>query len=138
MISFSIFIFAPFKNLGIVIIDEEHSNTYKQENIPRYSAIDVALYRCQNYKIPLVLGSATPSIESYTRAKTNIYELIELKNRINHNLPKVSLIDMKDEFKKGNRVFSSEFILKMTDRLNKRINAQTVIFLLLITKVLIV
>ncbi len=107
-------IFAPFTNLGVIIIDEEHSVTYKQENTPRYNAIDVAIKRARTYDIPLILGSATPSVESYTRALTGAYELLEMKNRVNHNLPKVTLIDMKEEFKKGNRIFSSLFKDKMT------------------------
>ena len=110
-------IFAPFTNLGAIIIDEEHSATYKQENTPRYNAIDVAIKRARTYDIPLILGSATPSVESYTRALTGAYELLEMKNRVNHNLPKVTLIDMKDEFKKGNRIFSSLFKEKMNTAL---------------------
>jgi len=120
-------IFAPFTNLGIIIIDEEHSSTYKQDNLPKYSAIDVAIWRAKNYNIPVILGSATPSIESYTRAFTGTYELIEMPVRVNNNLPKVSLINMKDEFKKGNRVFSFDFINKMNDRLE---NGEQVIVLL--------
>jgi len=112
-------IFAPFTNLGIIIIDEEHSSTYKQDNLPKYSAIDVAIWRAKNYNIPVVLGSATPSVESYTRAITGNYELLEMPFRVNHNLPNVSLINMKDELKKGNRVFSSDFISKMSERLEK-------------------
>ncbi len=112
-------IFAPFTNLGIIIIDEEHSATYKQENMPKYSAIDVAIKRAQTYGIPLILGSATPSIESYTRALTGTYELLEMKGRVNHNLPLVSLVDMREEFKKGNRVFSEALSLAMNDRLAK-------------------
>ncbi|MCI9110269.1 MAG: primosomal protein N' [Bacilli bacterium] len=120
-------IFAPFTNLGIIIIDEEHSSTYKQDNLPKYSAIDVAIWRAKNYNIPVILGSATPSVESYTRALTGAYELIEMPFRVNNNLPNVSLIDMRNEFKKGNRVFSSDFINKMNDRLEK---GQQVIVLL--------
>jgi len=112
-------IFAPFTNLGIIIIDEEHSATYKQENLPKYNAIDVAIWRAKNYNIPVVLGSATPSVESYTRAITGAYKLLEMPFRINNNLPEVSLINMKNEFKKGNRVFSSDFIHKMNERLEK-------------------
>ena len=112
-------IFAPFTNLGIIIVDEEHSTTYKQENVPKYNAIDIALRRGKRYDIPVILGSATPSIESYTRVKTGVYELLVMKNRVNKSLPKVYLIDMKDEFKKGNRVFSEIFKEKMKDRLNK-------------------
>ena len=120
-------IFAPFTNLGIIIIDEEHSNTYKQDNVPRYNAIDVALRRGKTYNIPVGLGSATPSVESYTRAKTGIYELLVMKNRVNKKMPKVYLVDMKDEFKKGNRVFSDIFKEKMNDRLSK--NEQVLVLL---------
>ena len=119
--------FAPFTNLGIIIIDEEHSNTYKQDNVPRYNAIDVALRRGKTYNIPVVLGSATPSVESYTRAKAGIYELLVMKNRVNKKMPKVYLVDMKDEFKKGNRVFSDIFKVKMNDRLSK--NEQVLVLL---------
>ena len=87
-------VFAPVKNLGLVIIDEEHSQTYKQENNPKYNAIDVALFRAKKNNCPIVLGSATPSIESYTRAKTNVYKLLELKTRVNASLPIVIIVDM--------------------------------------------
>ena len=112
-------IFAPFTNIGIIIIDEEHSSTYKQENVPRYDAITVALKRGYTHGCPVILGSATPSVESYTRAKLGVYKLLEMKNRVNNNLPKVSLINMKDEFKKGNRLFSSKAMDKINDRINK-------------------
>lgn len=107
-------VFAPLTNLGIIIVDEEHSSTYKQENNPKYHAIDVCLFRAKRYNIPLILGSATPSIESYTRAKEGIYKLIELKNRVFTNLPSVCLIDMKDEIRKGNKVLSSVLISELT------------------------
>ena len=100
-------IFAPLKNLGVIIIDEEHSSTYKQDNTPRYNAIDVALCRGRWHDCPVLLGSATPSIESYTRAKSGIYGLLCLNNRVNKNLPSVTLVNMRDEIKAGNRVFSS-------------------------------
>lgn len=120
-------VFAPFTNLGVIIVDEEHSDTYKQENMPRYNAIDVAIKRAKTYNCPLVLGSATPSIESYTRAKTGVYELLELKERVNKNMPLVSLVDMKDEFKKGNRVFSEELKTLVNEALS---NDEQVIILL--------
>ena len=120
-------IFAPFTNLGIIIVDEEHSLSYKQENIPRYNAIDIALNRGKRYDIPVVLGSATPSIESYTRAKAGIYELLVMKDRVNKSLPKIYLVDMKEEFKKGNRVFSEIFKEKMNERLK---NGEQVLILL--------
>lgn len=120
-------IFAPFTNIGIIIIDEEHSATYKQENMPMYNAIDIALHRGKTYNCPVILGSATPSIESYTRAKLGVYKLLELKDRVNKNMPTVTLVDMKDEFKKGNRIFSELVISKINDRLLK--NEQTIVFL---------
>lgn len=113
-------IFAPFTNLGIIIIDEEHSTSYEQENTPRYNAIDIALKRGKTYHCPVVLGSATPSIESYTRAKMGVYKLLEMKNRVNKKMPKIFLVDMKDEFKKGNRVFSEILKEKINDRLEKK------------------
>ena len=78
-------IFSPFTNLGIIIIDEEHSQTYKQDNTPRYNAIDVALYRGKRNNVPVIMGSATPSIESYTKAKVGTYKLLTLKNSNNKN-----------------------------------------------------
>lgn len=120
-------IFAPFTNLGVIIIDEEHSSTYKQENNPRYHAIDIALNRAKRYNIPLILGSATPSIESFTRAKLGIYELCEMTNRVNNNLPIVTLVDMKDEMKKGNRILSEILHNKIEEKLNK--NEQVIILL---------
>ena len=120
-------VFAPLTNIGIIIIDEEHSNTYKQENNPRYNAIDIGLYRAKFYNCPIVLGSATPSIESYTRAKTNIYELLEMKNRVNNNLPKVTLVDMKEEIRKKNNIFSQLLKDKINEKLNN--NEQVIILL---------
>ena len=101
-------IFSPFKNLGLIIIDEEHTDTYKQDNNPRYDAIDIALKRGKYNNIPVILGSATPSIESYTRAKLGVYNLLELPNRINKALPIVELVDMKDEIRLGNKIISKK------------------------------
>lgn len=108
-------VFAPLTNIGVIIIDEEHTSTYKQENNPHYNAIDVALYRARKYNCPIILGSATPSIESYTRAKMGIYKLLELKNRVNNNLPDVLLIDMKKEIRKGNRVLCDDLINSLNE-----------------------
>lgn len=113
-------IFAPFTNLGLIIIDEEHSNTYKQENIPHYHAIDIAKRRGKYHDCPVVLGSATPSIESFTNAKMGIYQLLTMKQRVNKNLPVVQLIDMKEEMKKGNKVISSLLDEKIKERLKKK------------------
>lgn len=120
-------IFAPLTNIGIIIIDEEHTPTYKQDNNPRYNAIDVALYRAKRYNIPVILGSATPSLESYTRANMGIYELLKLTKRINNNLPEVKLIDMAPEIKKGYRILSRELIDKINERISY--NEQVIILL---------
>lgn len=113
-------IFAPFTNLGLIIIDEEHTSTYKQENNPRYSAIDIALNRGKRYNIPVIMGSATPQIESYTRCKEGTYKLLEIKKRVNNNLPKVQLIDMKEEIKKGNKIISANLYNSMKECLDKK------------------
>lgn len=112
-------IFAPFTNIGLIVLDEEHSDTYKQDNNPRYDAIDIAIKRAKTYNCPIILGSATPSIESFTRAKTGVYKLLELKNRVNKSMPIVKIIDMKEEIKKGNRILSRELIDDTNDRLNR-------------------
>ena len=112
-------VFAPFTNIGMIIIDEEHTDTYKQENNPRYNAIDIALRRAKTYSCPIVLGSATPSIESYTRAQSNIYELLTLNKRVNNQVPLVKLVNMKDEIRKGNNTFSSELKKSISEALSK-------------------
>ncbi len=100
-------IFAPLKNLGIIIIDEEHSDTYKQDNNPRYSAKDMAQFRCEYNNAPLVLGSATPVLETAARSKKDVYKLLVLNKRIGKaKLPNTSIVDMTDEIKKGNNIFS--------------------------------
>lgn len=113
-------IFAPFTNIGMIIIDEEHSTTYKQENIPHYHAIEIATRRAKHYQCPVVLGSATPSMESYTRAKLGVYQLLEMKKRVNDNLPTVHLVDMKTEIKHGHPLFSRLLEEKINDRLAKK------------------
>jgi len=112
-------IFAPLTNIGLIVLDEEHSDTYKQDNNPKYDAIDIAIKRAKTYNCPIILGSATPSIESFTRAKYGTYKLLELKNRVNKTMPEVKVIDMKEEIKKGYRILSKELIENIQDRLNK-------------------
>ena len=113
-------IFAPLKNIGIIIIDEEHSDTYKQENTPRYHARDIAMHRCEFNRCPLILGSATPSLESMARAKKNVYELVTLKNRANNlPLPEVSIVDMKTELEKRNFTISELLDKKIKECLDK-------------------
>jgi primosomal protein N' (replication factor Y) len=92
-------IFAPAENLGLIIVDEEHDLSYKQEEIPRYHARDVAVIRAKIAGATVVLGSATPSLESWRNAETGKYGLIEMKERVNHRpLPVVDLVDMRLEF----------------------------------------
>ncbi len=113
-------IFTPITNLGIIIIDEEHSDTYKQDSNPRYHAIDMAKFRSEYHNIPLVLGSATPSLETMARAQKGVYTYIEMPNRIGTStLPKVHLVDMAEEMKNRNTIFSKLLKDKISDRLTK-------------------
>ncbi|MBP2240077.1 primosomal protein N' (replication factor Y) [Cytobacillus eiseniae] len=122
-------IFAPFENLGIIIIDEEHETSYKQEENPRYHARDVAIERAMNHQCPVILGSATPSLESFARAQKGVYALLSLPSRMNNQaLPSVDIIDMREELRDGNRSMFSRLLLeKVKDRLEKR--EQIVLFL---------
>lgn len=112
-------VFAPLKNIGLIIMDEEHETTYKQDENPRYHARDIALWRSQYYQAPLVLGSATPSLESRARAQKGIYQLLSMKTRINNNpLPKVKIVDMREEIKKGpEQTFSTELLAAIKHRI---------------------
>lgn len=102
-------IFAPLNNIGIIIIDEEHTSSYKQESNPRYNTIDIAKKRSSYNNCPLILGSATPSLESFARAQKGVYKLLILDKRVgNYKLPEVILVDMKEEVKKRNLLFSDE------------------------------
>ncbi len=113
-------IFAPLTNLGVIVIDEEHTPTYKQDNHPRYNAKDVAFLRGEYHNCPVLLGSATPSLESMARALNKKYELITLLNRPKtSHLPVVHVVDMKEEAKKNYTVLSRLLISKIKDRLNK-------------------
>ncbi|ASS93281.1 primosomal protein N' [Peribacillus simplex] len=122
-------VFAPFENLGLVIIDEEHESSYKQEETPRYHARDVAIERAKSYRCPVILGSATPTLESFARAKKNVYKLLTLSQRMNKNvLPAVDIVDMREELRTGNRSMFSELLFtKLKDRLEK--GEQTVLML---------
>ncbi|KOP82086.1 primosomal protein N' [Cytobacillus solani] len=122
-------IFAPFENLGIIIIDEEHETSYKQEDNPRYHARNVAIKRGATHQCPVVLGSATPSLESFARAQKGVYTLLSMPNRMNNQaLPGVEIIDMREELREGNRSMFSRLLLeKIEDRLEKK--EQIVLFL---------
>jgi len=113
-------IFAPFSNIGVIIIDEEHTSTYKQENHPRYHAKDIAILRSNYHNCPLILGSATPSLETFARAMNKNYELLTLTKRANNMiLPKVTVVDMKNEIKKGNFTFSRLLSDKIKEKISK-------------------
>ncbi|USK61158.1 primosomal protein N' [Peribacillus asahii] len=122
-------IFAPFEHLGLIIIDEEHEASYKQEETPRYHARDVAIERAKSHRCPVILGSATPTLESFARAQKGVYKLLTMSRRMNESaLPAVKIIDMREELRNGNRSMFSEMLLtKLTDRLEKR--EQTVLML---------
>ncbi|WP_100330860.1 primosomal protein N' [Bacillus xiapuensis] len=122
-------VFAPFENLGIIIIDEEHETSYKQEENPRYHARETAIQRARYYQCPVILGSATPSLESFARAQKGVYKLLTLSRRMNdQKLPEVSIVDMREELRAGNRsMFSRALFDKLQDRLEK--GEQSVLFL---------
>ena len=122
-------LFAPFNSLGVIIIDEFHESAYKSEMNPKFSAIEVGKYMALKRNITLVLGSATPSVEEYYRAKENEYELITIKERANKKpLPKIELIDMKNELNLGNKsIFSYKLQSEIEEALNK--NNQVILFL---------
>lgn len=113
-------IFVPFTNIGVIIIDEEHTSSYKQDNNPRYSAINVAEWRSKYHNCPLVLGSATPSLESFAKAGNHVYKLLSLTERAGGSvLPIVNIVDMKEEVKKGNFILSDMLKNKISEVLSK-------------------
>ncbi|WP_390404883.1 primosomal protein N' [Lacticaseibacillus jixiensis] len=111
--------FAPLTNIGVFIIDEEHETSYKQADMPRYHARDVVLHRAQTMSAPVVLGSATPSLESRARAEKGVYQRLLLPHRVNHHpLPSVSVIDMREAYKQGGR---DDFSKPLLDALQVRL-----------------
>ena len=122
-------VFAPLENLGVIVIDEEQEHTFKSENSPRYHARDIAKYRCSRSGAVLILGSATPSIESMYNAKINKYTLLKLSGRYNEkDLPPVIIADMKNELKNGN---GGSISSALADELRKNINSgqQSILFI---------
>lgn len=122
-------VFAPFDNIGLIIIDEEGERSYKSDSAPRYSAIEVAKKRCRTHNSVLLLASATPSIESYYYAKKGVYELLEMKERYSGAvLPQVGIADMNIEREDGN---ASEFSNVLIDEINHNLknNEQTILLL---------
>jgi len=122
-------IFAPFENLGIIIIDEEHETTYKQEETPRYHAKDVAIKRGEYNQCPVILGSATPTLEAFARAQKGVYRLLQLSKRTNEQqMPNVEIVDMREELHSGNRTMFSQ---KLTDQIKYCVAHKQQIVLLL-------
>ena len=114
-------LFSPFTRLGLIIIDEEHESSYKSETVPRYHARETAIERAKMCGAQVVLGSATPSVESYYRAQTGEYELLELRHRVaDKPLPQVTVTDLREELRRGNRsILSVRLQELMEDRLEK-------------------
>lgn len=114
-------LFTPFSNLGLIVIDEEHENSYKSEQIPRYHAREVAIKRGELENASVVLGSATPSLEAYHACESGRFHLLELSERIGDSeLPEVYVQDMRQELRQGNRsIISDKLKNLMTDRLKK-------------------
>ena len=122
-------IFAPAQDLGLIIIDEEHDESYKSEMSPRYDAKEIAEYIAKKQKIPLILGSATPDLKSYYKAQNGEIELLKLTQRANNSsLPAVEIVDLRQELASGNKSMLSE---KLQEEIKKNllVNKQTILFL---------
>lgn len=121
-------LFTPFPDLGLIVIDEEHETSYKSESVPKYHAIEVAQKRALDNGATVVLGSATPSMESYYRAKEGYYKLHKLTKREKGDVPKAQIIDMREEHEKGNKSIISDKLRELiTNRLEN--GEQTMLFL---------
>ena len=121
-------IFAPCANLGLIVVDEEHENTYKQEETPRYHGRDIAVLRAQMEGCACLLGSATPSLESFHNAQLGKYELLRLTQRVDDKkMPFIRIMDMRMESKKKGSILSERLITAVHDRLAKK--EQTILFL---------
>lgn len=122
-------VFAPFSNVGLIIIDEEHESTYKQSDMrPRYNAKEVAEKRCELENAVLILGSATPSLETFYKAMHGEYKLLKLSKRINLSMPQIEIVNMSNELSAGNRsIFSRKLYDQIKENLRKK--EQTILFL---------
>lgn len=122
-------VFLPFNNLGLIVIDEEHEGSYKSDNNPKYNAKEIAEIRCEYEGCKLILGSATPSVETYYRASNSKIKLLEIKNRADGaELPKVDVVDMRDELIKNNKsIFSGKLYYELRECLNR--GEQAILFL---------
>lgn len=114
-------VFMPFQNLGLVILDEEHDSSYKQSSTPTYHCRDIALERSKYWDCKVILGSATPSLESYARAMKEVYELTELKERVNQHMPKIQCVDFKEVLRQGETsLISTELKMELEKCLNNK------------------
>ncbi len=121
-------VFAPLKNVGLIVVDEEHENSYKQEDAPRYHGRDVAVLRARFAPCAIVLGSATPSLESYHNATTGKYELICLTQRVDdQKMPRIRIIDLRQEARRTPGLISEPLRAAITARLEKK--EQSILFL---------
>lgn len=121
-------VFAPVSNLGLIVVDEEHENTYKQEETPRYHGRDLAVLRAQMEGCLCLLGSATPSLESYQNAESGKYELLKLTTRIDdRKLPYIRIIDMRNEAKRKGSILSERLISAIAERISRK--EQSILFL---------
>lgn len=121
-------VFLPFENLGLIIMDEEHDASYKQDIQPSYHARDIAIQRGKYHHCKVILGSATPSLDSYARALRNVYHLINMKERVNETLPNISIIEMNQAIRNG-----ESFILSnaLKEKMNEQLSLNKQIILLL-------
>lgn len=121
-------VFLPFRKLGLIVMDEEHDSSYKQENQPAYHCRDIAVWRGAWHRCPVILGSATPSLESYARAVRHVYHLIRLSSRINQTVPQVTVIPLKESMKKGQSYIISD---PLKNKIRSRLDAHQQVILLL-------
>ena len=113
-------VFAPLKNIGLIIIDECQSQTYKQDNTPKYNAIDIAFKRGEYNNAKVIMGSATPSLEQYARGKKGVFHLISLSSRISGRLPSFEIVDMDKEAKKHNYIISDKLDKEIKGALERK------------------
>lgn len=121
-------VFMPFQKLGLIVMDEEHDNSYKQDRSPRYHCRDVALFRAQYHHAKLVLASATPSLESYARAIKHYYVLVEMLERVNHSMPSIQLVEMRQALRNHESYLLSDALCQAIE---KRLLAHEQVILLL-------
>ncbi len=113
-------IFAPLSNIGIIIIDECGSSSFKQDVNPKYNAIDIAFKRAETHNAKVLMGSATPLLEQYARAEKGVFKLVSLTERVNEKLPTIKTVDMNKETKRRNFIISNELKVKIANCLNKK------------------